>query len=159
MPHAAPAIRPRRALRLALAGAVAAAAALGMSGCAASGPEPRAIPLTELEQGMCFDQTADRTMGLVKPDCGWPHDYEVASIIELDGAAFPGDEAIAAQADAECTSAFAAFTGRVPTAAPELLARYLGPSAQSWAAGDRALACLVASADGQPRTASAAAPK
>ena len=148
---------PARALRLAFVGGAAASLALGVAGCAASGPEPRAMPLTELEPGMCFDQTADRTMGLVKPDCSWPHDYEVASIIELEGAAFPGDEAIAAQADAECTSAFAAFTGRVPTAAPELLARYLGPSVESWAAGDRALACLVASADGQPRTASAAA--
>lgn len=119
-------------------------------------PAPR--PIAELEAGQCFDLAADAATAVVAPDCGWAHDYEVAGILELQGDAYPGEAAVQTQADRDCADAFAAFAGRIPDAAPELRAAYLGPSGASWAAGDRALVCLIASADGTPRTASAAAP-
>lgn len=139
---------------LARATALAAAALALLTGCA-SPEQPVEKPITELAAGDCFDTDSAFAIAIVQPDCSAPHLYEAFHVEQLEGDAFPGDDAIAALADEVCTAQFEQFTG-VPVAANAAAASmFLGPTAESWANdNDRTIVCVAMPLDAKPRSGS-----
>jgi len=75
-------------------------------------------------------------------DCFEPHDNEVYEIQTVDGDGFPGDQQIADEADRICFDAFQGFVG-LDYQSSALDFGWLVPTAESWEAGDRLVACFV----------------
>lgn len=91
-------------------------------------------------------------MATLAASCETPHLYEVMSISPSGlGETFPGDEALAAEADEICS---ADFQGMGRDAIAGLVALHLVPSEASWTDGDRDVACLLAASDGAELTGS-----
>ncbi|MFC7331334.1 septum formation family protein [Marinactinospora rubrisoli] len=80
--------------------------------------------------------------------CDQPHDSEVYASVMMDDGAFPGDEAVNAEAETECDAEFTNFVG-LPYMESVLLYSWYVPTEQSWAGGDREILCLISSPDGQ----------
>ena len=102
----------------------------------------------ELAIGDCFDD-GDMALGefaevgeVPLVDCTEPHDNEVYAVVTVDGDAFPGEEAIQAQADEVCLEAFDPFVG-LDYESSALDFGWLVPTADSWEMGDRVVACFV----------------
>lgn len=95
--------------------------------------------------GDCFNDlpASEQVTSVGVLDCGAPHDYEVYSEATVtDAEAFPGDEAVGAEADAACLAAFETFVG-IPWDSSALDFSYVVPTAESWDTGDRLVSCLV----------------
>ena len=133
------------------AAAVLIAAGLLLAGCSTPGgtatPTPTGAPevdVLDLAVGDCLDTHGKpgitRTVPVV--DCTLEHDSEAYAQTVLDEAEFPGDEAVRARAQAECTEAFADFAG-VEYDASSLDYAYYFPTSGSWAGGDRRILCLI----------------
>jgi hypothetical protein len=78
-------------------------------------------------------------------DCAAPHQGEVFHRFDVAAPAdggFPGDEEASRLADEGCTAAFAAYVG-MPLQDSRLGFVYVYPSADTWAAGDRTVMCIV----------------
>ena len=75
-------------------------------------------------------------------DCTAPHDNEVYEIETVEGEGFPGDQQIADEADRICFDAFQGFVG-LDYQSSALDFGWLVPTAESWEAGDRLVACFV----------------
>ncbi|MBS3177604.1 MULTISPECIES: septum formation family protein [unclassified Pseudoclavibacter] len=117
-----------------------------LTACASSPETPRAVPITDVRAGDCFSSDADLTVATLAASCADPHLYEVLSAAPSElGEAFPGDDALASEADARCSAQFAEL-GRDAVAG--LTALHLVPSERSWSEGDRNLVCLIASSKG-----------
>jgi hypothetical protein len=88
-------------------------------------------------------------------DCAKPHDNEVVGVaIMIDQPAFPGDEVIQINAQADCPLRFAEYVG-VDYNASTLNMIPIVPTETSWTTkGDRAITCVVASGDGTKLTGS-----
>ena len=107
-------------------------------------------PYTTLVEGDCLPSSA-KVVGTREPDpptvgCGDPHRYEVYAVDVLDGdAAYPGDEAVDADAKALCFAVFADKVGVDPLDLPEgVKIVYLQPTESSWAdEADRDVECLL----------------
>lgn len=102
-----------------------------------------------LQVGQCLDDVASgfvSTDNLV--DCALPHTYEVFGDFSLPDGAFPGDDQIAASAQADCDGAFASYVG-VTYDESTLDYNYVGPTTDSWDQGDRQVACLLTDPAGQ----------
>ncbi|MBN9606527.1 MAG: septum formation family protein [Actinomycetales bacterium] len=75
--------------------------------------------------------------------CSQPHAYEAFASFRLDDGAFPGKDAVIAQADRDCTQAFPDFVG-VAYEASTLDVTYYYPTEESWnGLGDREILCLI----------------
>lgn len=130
------------------------ATALLMAGCGAPA-EPVAKPMTDVAAGDCFDADEAFTTAFVYPDCTPPHLYEAFWTEDVDGDEFPGDEAISTQAGSVCDEQFVAFSGTPVGAGATYASLFLGPTEETWAAGDRSIVCVAMPLDGQPRGGSA----
>ena len=98
-----------------------------------------------LKVGDCFNGGSGETVVDVEVvPCTEAHDFEVFATpsYTAGGDAFPGNEAMTAFADRECVTAFQTYVGS-DYAASELGVRYLTPTSESWAAGDRVVDCLL----------------
>jgi hypothetical protein len=91
----------------------------------------------ELQVGDCIvppDAAADEGVQLddVRTvDCAEPHDGEVIAVFDIEGDAYPGDEALFQQAVEQC---------------PSQASNYLYPSEESWGeSGRREVACIAVS--------------
>lgn len=127
-------------------------AGIALTACASSPESPKVVPITELSVGDCFSSDAEVTVAELAPSCEAPHVYEVMSMTPTAlGEAFPGDDALAAEADALCSADFAEI-GRDALAG--LATLHLIPTEDSWAEGDRDIACLIVSSDGAELTGS-----
>nr|WP_281386909.1 septum formation family protein [Jiangella mangrovi] len=76
--------------------------------------------------------------------CEDEHDQEVFAVFEVpegDGS-FPGAEAFQTQVESDCISEFATFVG-MDYNESVLEIRWLEPTEESWAEGDRELVCTV----------------
>lgn len=125
------------------------ASALALTACSENAPdEPQAMPIANVQAGACFDVTDDRTTALVAPNCQFPHDYESLGAFTIDAPTYPGADAIARRAAKDCSEFMLAYTGLLPSQAPELRSEYFAPSEAGWSAGDHAVLCVVARADG-----------
>lgn len=140
------------------AAVLALAAAAVLSGCASGGSvevtptQDPTVDAVDLVVGTCIldDSSASTVTSVQSVDCADPHDAEVfASILLADGD-FPGAETVAQAGIDQCAQQFAAFIG-IPFASSTLTYEYYAPSAETWAAGDRALLCLVRDPNGTVR--------
>lgn len=102
----------------------------------------------DLAVGDCFDD-GDMPIGEVEEvgdvpmvECSEPHDNEVYAVVTVDGEEFPGEQAIQDTADEMCLDAFDGFVGLdYETSALDF--GWLVPTADTWADGDRVVACFV----------------
>jgi hypothetical protein len=102
----------------------------------------------DLAVGDCFDD-GDLALGDVEEvgdvpmvECSEPHDNEVYAVVTVDGDTFPGESAIQAQADEICLAAFDPFVG-LDYQSSALDFGWLVPTADTWEAGDRVVACFI----------------
>jgi hypothetical protein len=102
----------------------------------------------DLAIGDCFDD-GDIAVGGVEEvgdvpmvECAEPHDNEVYAVVTVDSDVFPGDIAIQSRADEVCHEAFEGFVG-LDYQTSTLDFGWLVPTADTWEAGDRVVACFV----------------
>lgn len=97
-----------------------------------------------LQVGDCLnDATAGDTVETIPTvPCDEPHDSEIYASIIISGDAYPGDDAVIAEADAACLDAFAGFAG-VAYADSLYYYSYYFPTEGSWAGGDREILCTI----------------
>jgi hypothetical protein len=105
--------------------------------------------------GDCFDVPAasDRIGDLVKRGCGEPHDGEVFHIYETTDAAssgYPADTEWETLVFPACDPLFESYTGSPVAERLDIEYRYLVPTADRWASGDRRVTCFITSPDGAP---------
>jgi hypothetical protein len=98
-----------------------------------------------LQVGDCFDDEggAEEVMDVPAVPCAEPHDNEVYYEFSLAGDEFPGEDAIRAEAEAECTPAFEEFVGMAyADSALDWFPFY--PTEGSWnEMGDRVVQCAI----------------
>jgi putative regulator of septum formation len=154
-------ISPDRVWARTLTIATVAAASLALSGCSLLGnitggntPEPSTngsnTDVFAIDVGDCLlDADLEGTITEVPTiDCASPHDSEAYASIIMDDGDFPGEEAVDAQAVADCTTEFNFFVG-VDYQESELDFAYYYPTEESWAQGDREILCLIVDPSGQ----------
>lgn len=137
---------------------------LAPAGCALGGAGPgREVSAFDLTAGSCLDppgEIAPELSSVRVVPCDTPHTQEAFDTIRYaaddgtadDGAVHPGDEVLAAYAEAQCARRYQGYVG-VPYAQSGLLLTYLLPSVRGWHHGDRAVVCVVTTA-GEPLTGS-----
>jgi Septum formation len=79
-------------------------------------------------------------------DCAEAHEYEVYLVAQHpapEGEAFPGNKAVNAYADEQCTAAYEGYMG-IPLLDSTYTYIWLSPDAELWEAGDREFVCGVA---------------
>lgn len=103
-----------------------------------------------IQVGDCLnDATASETVETIPTvPCSEPHDSEVYFSLMLDGDAFPGSDAVKAEADAACLDAFAGFAGVEYSDSLYFYSYYI-PTESSWAGGDREILCTIFDEAGQ----------
>jgi hypothetical protein len=89
-------------------------------------------------------------------DCSLPHEYEVFAVLAPPGdpTVFPGNDALARFARANCVDSFAGFVG-MPYERSELEIAYDLPTAAAWEQGVRVIGCSVTELDGRKLVGSA----
>ncbi|PPG05005.1 hypothetical protein C5E06_03790 [Pseudoclavibacter sp. RFBI5] len=102
------------------------------------------LDVFKLAVGDCFNDAGSTTVSEIPVvPCSDPHDYEVYFEVEMAAGEYPGDEAISAQADTDCTAQFATFVG-LSYEESSLNFSYLTPTQQSWdGADDRLIQCII----------------
>jgi hypothetical protein len=134
--------------------AIAVAGGLVLAGChGATGEKAGASSVFQLQTGECFQSPAGTTAGrTVQVDdvspvpCTGVHDGEVFAVVThpaATDAAYPGDEAVADFAAAECLQRFPAYTGAAYDDSDVDVAS-VRPDRRSWAEKhDRQVACVL----------------
>ncbi|MEU2201854.1 septum formation family protein [Isoptericola sp. NPDC019482] len=109
-------------------------------------------------QGECFDLAVDAVdLSEIAPaDCEGSHTSEVIGTHDLEGDAFPGDEAIEETFNELCPRTFTVYVGS-DIASSSLTMWYVAPNEATWALGDRELVCVVEKGDGSQLTGSVTA--
>ncbi len=117
-----------------------------------SGAEPGTgddTSVFQLEIGQCVNsETGEGEVSSVPiVECSEPHQAEIYALPQLPDGEFPGDEAVTETAQEECTGdVFTDYVG-LPFERSEFEVTFLLPSAETWADGDREIACLIASTE------------
>lgn len=83
--------------------------------------------------------------------CSAGHDFEAYAVMNFDGEAYPGDDAVQTQSQDFCGTEFATFVGKVFDDST-LEITYLYPTPDSWKTGDREIMCLIGGAAGAQTT-------
>lgn len=134
--------------------AIAVAGGLLLGGChGATGENAGASSVFRLQTGECFQSPAGTTAGRtvqvadVSPvPCTGAHDGEVFAVVThpaATGAAYPGDEAVADFAAAECLQRFPDYTGAAYDDS-DLDVASVRPDRRSWGdTHDRQVACVL----------------
>ncbi|MFN8194595.1 MAG: hypothetical protein U0R80_09980 [Nocardioidaceae bacterium] len=110
-----------------------------------------AVSVESLAPGDCFDDPdllgiqgdddVQAPAALTLLSCSEDHDFEVFATVELDGGAFPGDDAILDAANKRCGNAFRDYaTRRIP---PDLSLYFCLPSSVTWRLDDHSITCLA----------------
>lgn len=103
-----------------------------------------------LKEGTCFVEYLEAQGEALRHrltllDCTTPHDGEIFALVALAGEAsapFPGEKAVARDAQRHCLDAFVDFVG-LEYATSTLRIATLRPTRTSWEAGDRTVVCSV----------------
>lgn len=135
-----------RAVRLFGAGGLA-VCAMGAAACQSSS-------VLDLKVGDCVMlPEGDEAVTMERLPCSDSHEAEVSALVPTDPAgaeaAFPGAEALAAQAEAACVDSFESYAG-APYVTSSLDVTWLLPTEGSWGEGDRQIVCLITAMDAQP---------
>lgn len=105
--------------------------------------------MTALVENDCVNISgAGEDVSVSKTDCSAPHDAQVFFVATLDEPSTYSADGVEAAAEDACLFMFWDFAGEHYYQS-ELDARWLVPSEQTWAAGERTAVCLVQSPDGQ----------
>ena len=102
----------------------------------------------DLAVGDCFDDGDMSVEGVEEVgevpmvECSEPHDNEVYAVVGIDGDRFPGEIAMRTEADEVCLDAFEGFVG-LDYQTSVLDFGWLVPTAETWDAGDRVVACFI----------------
>lgn len=101
--------------------------------------------------GECLDLAVEgaNVVDTIEVPCDQAHDAEAFHRILLASGPFPGDAALADEADAACLERFEDYVG-TDYAESEYWLDSLVPTEAGWAAGDREVVCLLVSGDGSP---------
>jgi hypothetical protein len=147
-----------RIRRLAIALSIMSVSALAAA-CGANAPLTTPDPV-----GTCYDKNPVRVA-----DCATAHDAELIAVERAKDGAYPGPDAMAAEANSACAAGFQDYVGvdamnqgaigdplqpgyiRQPN---PLSLDYRYPTSDAWAAGDRSIICLVSEANGGQLTGS-----
>lgn len=103
-----------------------------------------------LQVGDCINDSelGDVVTTLPIVPCSEPHDSETYFEANLEGDAFPGDDAISDQSDQICYDAFPGFVG-IAWEESSLGYYPFTPTQQSWEGGDRLVSCMIYDPAGQ----------
>ena len=138
---------PSVAVRIALAAAVLAIAAVGCGVQSAF----------DLELGQCFDggTTEQEVFTVTSKRCDEPHEKEVFVVFDYPNGPqeFPGEDAIDDVVYGRCVPEFRAFVGK-DWEASQLDFWYLVPTEETWGNGDREIVCAVVDGSDQKLTGS-----
>ncbi len=121
---------------------IASTVVLGLLGTACSGN------VFDLAVGDCFDDGDMTVEGIEEVgevpmvECSEPHDNEVYAVVSVEGERFPGEVAIQTEADEVCLDSFPKFVG-LDYQTSVLDFGWLVPTAETWEAGDRVVACFI----------------
>ena len=117
--------------------------------------------VVDLRVGDCFDLPPEVVTATVLKEvqhrpCSTAHSAELLFVGSVQGAndEYPTVPQFLAFVKAECSPAYRDYTGREYDTDLTYEMKMLWPTADGWAAGDRALRCFVVRADGAPMTAS-----
>ncbi|GAB3805310.1 hypothetical protein GCM10028798_26920 [Humibacter antri] len=116
-------------------------------------PSPTAnLPVTALAVGDCLtnqagsDQAEDIQFLVVS--CALPHSSEVIGLPSLGSGAYPGDDAVAGQADDVCDSVFAAYVGVSIYDTTAIDVSAYTPDQADWSSGRTQAVCVAFSPAG-----------
>ena len=138
----------RSVLKLALLTALAALAALAVTGCGRSSPENLAI-------GDCIDvPSSDSIASIPKRPCTEAHAGEVFHVFDAPGSAvaYPADPEWGPLIYPVCDPAFQAYTGTPVEERTDIDYQYFVPTSDGWASGDLEVTCFIVSLGGDPLT-------
>jgi hypothetical protein len=122
--------------------------AIGLSACGGGAG-------AALKVGDCINnEPSEDGSTTVLVDCAQPHAQEVFYVFDLPGKDFPGYLVIGDAQQDECPPAFKDYVG-VDWEHSKYTFTFAGPTEQTWAAGDRQLACLLEDGEGGTLTGSA----
>ena len=131
---------------LALASSVA-ALSMTLSACSLLGGNTSAF---NVEVGQCVQNAeSEKISDLQVIDCAKPHQAEIFYTVELSAKQRIPEEDLSDYARDTCIDAFEGYVGRSYEES-ELDTTELYPSEESWATGERTIACFAISADGEP---------
>ncbi|MCS5495656.1 septum formation family protein [Cnuibacter physcomitrellae] len=104
------------------------------------------VDVFSIQVGDCLNDTTSGTEVSDVPlvSCSDPHDYEVYYDFDITGGStYPGDDAVAQDAEEGCADAYEAFVG-IPYADSTLNYNYYTPTSTSWEeADDRLVSCVI----------------
>lgn len=131
---------------LALASSIA-ALSMTLSACSLLGGNTSAF---NVEVGQCVQNAeSEKISDLQVIDCAKPHQAEIFYTVELSAKQRIPEEDLSDYARDTCIDAFEDYVGRSYEES-ELDTTELYPSEESWATGERTIACFAISADGEP---------
>ena len=131
---------------LALASSVV-ALSMTLSACSLLGDNTSAF---DVEVGQCVQNAeSEEISDLQVTDCAKPHQAEIFYTVELSAKQRIPEEDLSDYARDTCIDAFEGYVGRSYEES-ELDTTELYPSEESWATGERTIACFAISADGEP---------
>jgi Septum formation/Protein of unknown function (DUF2510) len=110
-------------------------------------PGSEQVEVLDLKVGDCLADSmptgGEEVFTVETVPCSEPHSEEIYAVVTLPEGDFPGDEAVAVQADEVCNAEFESFVG-LPYEESVLYFSFLYPSdEQSWNAGYRWATCSV----------------
>jgi hypothetical protein len=115
-------------------------------------PGAGAVAFFDLEVGDCLADliaTLGEFFTVETVPCSQPHSEEIYAVVPLPEGDFPGDEAVAVQADKACSAEFESFVG-LPYQESVLYYNSLHPSdEQTWNSVFREVVCSVYDPDGE----------
>ena len=109
-------------------------------------PDAESVSGKDLKVGDCLVD-ATTVAGVVKSfakiDCDKRHDGEVFTIIKLEGDRFPGTKVVSGKGQRGCRARLRRQATAGEFAKRQLGFKFVYPTRQSWAEGDREITCLV----------------
>ncbi|MEU9664779.1 DUF4190 domain-containing protein [Streptomyces bobili] len=104
-----------------------------------------------LAKGDCFDVPGDSVEEDVYDvdtvDCAGEHEGEVFGTVQLSGGSYPGDAAVADEAEDKCYTLGSQYTLDTWTLTDEIDHYHFTPTRESWEWGDRQIACFFGHTD------------
>lgn len=120
---------------------------LSLSGCAAVSDSvtPGETTVFAISAGDCLNDASEAGDVSTVPvvPCSEPHESEVYAVLVMENGDYPGDAAVAQQADDGCRAAFTTYIG-VAASQSRYMFNALYPTEDSWIGGDREILCRVA---------------
>ncbi|HEU4424240.1 MAG TPA: DUF4190 domain-containing protein [Pilimelia sp.] len=108
------------------------------------------VAVDELAVGDCVNGLTEsgEITDLPAVPCAEPHEGEVFAIFDLSGSKWPGDQAVADEAERSCGERFDSYVAD-PDRGDSLQLYFLRPTARSWRLGDHGVTCIALDPEGK----------